>query len=52
MDFDTWFGKLLVAIHKENIVMLEDLFIYDEYNITLGGTAVHKAIAQDCLQSA
>jgi len=32
--------------------MLEDLFIYDEYNITLGGITVHKAIDQDCLQSA
>jgi len=41
-----------VAIHEENIAMLEDLFIYDEYDITLGGTTVHKAIAQDCLQSA
>jgi len=52
MDFGTWFGKLLVAIHKENIAMLEDLFIYDKYNITLGGTAAHKAITQHCLQSA
>jgi len=28
MDFNEWFGKLVVAIHEENIAMLEDLFIY------------------------
>jgi len=44
MDFNTWFGKLVVAIHEENIAMLEDLFIYDKYDLTIGGIAVHDAI--------
>jgi hypothetical protein len=52
MDFNTWFGKLVVAIHEENIAILEDFFIYDEYDLTIGGTAVHDAISHDCLQSA
>jgi len=48
MDFNTWFGKL---VHEENIAMLEDLFIYDEYDLTIGGATVHDAISHNCLQS-
>jgi len=52
VDFNTLFGKLVVAIHEENIAMLEDLFIFHEYDLTIGGTAVHDAISHNCLQSA
>jgi len=44
IDFNTWFGKLVMAIHEENIAMLEDLFIYNKYDLIIGGTAVHDAI--------